>query len=269
MIFMIMTQGAIAPKRKEPNDMAIITQADLTDPVGDVPEWHRQVVHDLDARLAQSIHFPCTFARNAFARELVRFIFVEDASDAAIEKLAATLLKYVAMSRNWDGKLSTAYPLVVAFSHNAIQSERLEDYHAFGWDVLQRLHLHDPAPWPNEVALDPHSPYWTMCFDGMQIFVNMSCPAHEKRRSRNLGEHLLFIVNPRERFDVVAGASAAGRKVRETIRGRIEAYDNQAHCPQLGSYVIGEIEWWQYGITDTNQDRQDKCPFKVFNEEDA
>lgn len=249
--------------------MAIIHQADLLNAATDHPEWHRQVARDLDQRLAQSIHFPCTFARNAFARELVRFIFVEDASDAAMDKLAASLSEYVALSREWDGKLSSAYPMVVAFSRAAIEADNIEDYHTFGWEVLQKLHLRDPAPWPDDVAHDPHSPYWTMCFDGMQIFVNMSCPAHEKRRSRNLGEHLLFIVNPRERFDVVAGASPAGRKVRETIRGRIEAYDEQAHCPQLGSYIIGEIEWWQYGITDTNQDREDKCPFKVYKKEDA
>jgi FPC/CPF motif-containing protein YcgG len=249
--------------------MKLVSQGDLTQPGNVSPDWHRQVVEDLWSRLEETTLFPCTFARNAFARKLVRFIFVEDASETAIDRLAATLAGYVAMSRDWDGNLGTAHPLVIAFSQQAVHADRIEDYHAFGWDVLQRLHRRDPAPWPEDVPHDAHSPYWTMCFNGMQIFVNMSCPAHDRRKSRNLGRHLLFIVNPRERFDIVAGATPAGRKVRQNIRSRIEAYDGQAHCPQLGSYVIGEIEWWQYGITDTNQERTDRCPFKVHRRETA
>lgn len=226
------------------------------------PNWHHTVLHELGRRLEDEQEFPCIFSKNAFARGLVRLCFVEDDLRQSFRLLADDLRSYVELSEGWDGNLGTAYPLVVAFSQKAILSQSLEDYHAFGWKVLQHLHDVDKRPWPDGVSTDPHQPYWSMCFHGMQIFVNMSCPAHRQRHSRNLGSHMLFIINPRERFDVVAGDTEAGRKVRANIRSRIEKYDRQRHCPQLGSFVAGEIEWWQYGITDKNTERADSCPFR-------
>ena len=101
-----------------------------------------------------------------------------------------------------------------------------------------------------------------MCFDGMQLFVNMSCPAHDKRKSRNLGKYLAFIVNPRERFDIVAPDSPEGWRVRNIIRSRCAAYDGQPHAPELGSYQKGEIEWSQYGLSDVNGQPASTCPFE-------
>lgn len=225
--------------------------------------WHQSVLQALRQRLEADPDFPCLFSKNAFARRLVKFILVEDRAEADIRRLAGALRDYVEISRDWDGSLGTAYPLVTAFSQRAVRCDTVEGYHAFGWDVLQKLHALDTATWPDRVADDPNAPYWSMCFHGMELFVNMSCPAHQARRSRNLGEHFLFIINPRARFDVVAGNTPAGRKVRETIRIRIDRYDGQPHCPQLGSYLAGEIEWWQYGLTDTNQDHTDRCPFTM------
>lgn len=175
------------------------------------------------------------------------------------------LSEYVALSRTWDGNVNTARPLVVAFSKECIHTERLEDYHRFGWRVIQFWHERDSSPWPKEVALDPYLPFWSMCHSGMQLFVNMSCPAHQRRMSRNLGDHFVFVVNPRERFDYVAGNNPEGRRMRSHIRERIEAYDGLAHCSQLGSYEAGEIEWRQYGIVEENRSRTDRCPF-IHNE---
>ena len=103
-----------------------------------------------------------------------------------------------------------------------------------------------------------------MCLNGMPIFCNMSHPGHRVRRSRNLGEHFVFIINPRERFDIVAGDTPSGRKVRSNIRNRIGRYDGISHCPQLASYGAGGIEWWQYGIVEDNIERTDKCPFNFI-----
>ncbi|MEJ1999615.1 MAG: YqcI/YcgG family protein, partial [Maritimibacter sp.] len=88
-------------------------------------------------------------------------------------------------------------------------------------------------------------------------------PAHQQRRSRNLGEHFLFIMNPRERFDVVAGDTPEGNRVRQVIRDRAAEYDGIPHAPELGSYQKGEIEWWQYGVSDDNAERRDKCPLRM------
>lgn len=223
--------------------------------------WHRAVLSDIEIRLGNDPDFPCIFSKSAFQKELLRFAFVEGIEPSGIQRLANGLVEYVELSKVWNGSLNTAYPLIVAFSFDAIKAESVEAYHSFGWRVLQKLHEVDPAPWPEDVSQDPDSSSWSMCFNGMPLFCNMSNPAQRVRRSRNLGEHFLIIINPRERFDVVAGDTPSGRKVRSNIRTRIARYDGTSHCPQLASYGGGGIEWHQYGLAEENIERNDKCPF--------
>lgn len=241
--------------------MALISQNDLQ--AGAEAPWHNEVLADLAERLTPPSDFPCTFSQNAFRRGLLQFIFVDALDAGGRAGLRADLLEYIAEARDWDGQVNTARPLVIAFSRAAAQAESLEAYHALGWQVLQDWHDHDPAPWPQDVGTDPMQPFWSMCFGGMQLFVNFSAPAHVRRRSRNLGRHFLFIVNPRERFDVVAGDTPEGNRVRTVIRNRAEAYDGLPHAPELGSFLKGELEWWQYGLSDDNRPRTDRCPFKM------
>lgn len=243
--------------------MTVIAQPDLTAATYPGPDWHREVAEDLAERLTPPSGFPCTYSLNAFSRGLVRFIFVETLDEAGRAQLRADLAEYLAEAATWDGQVNSAHPLVVAFSRDAASAETVEGYHAIGWEVLQDWHDNDPAPWPEDVARDPMAPYWSMCFAGTQIFVNFSSPAHQQRKSRNLGRHFLFIMNPRERFDVVAGDTPEGNRVRQVIRDRAHAYDGIPHAPELGSYQKGEIEWWQYGVSDDNHDRTDKCPLHM------
>lgn len=243
--------------------MSVIAQNTLLSPAHAGPSWHRTVADDLADRLTPPSAFPCTFSQNAFRRELIDFIFVERRDPAGLAALRADLSEYLARAAAWDGQVNTARPLVIAFSRAAASADDLEGYHRIGWAVLQDWHDNDPAPWPEEVARDPHAPYWSMCFAGTQIFVNFSTPAHKQRKSRNLGRHFLFIVNPREQFDRVAGSSPEGQRVRQVIRDRAEAYDGIPHAPELGSFQKGEIEWWQYGVTDDNHERTDRCPLRM------
>ncbi len=227
----------------------------------EVSGWHQAVFRDIEERLGGNSEFPCVFSKNAFRKQLLKFIFVENIESSGIRHLAAGLKDYVETSKNWGGSLDTAYPLIVAFSRDAIHAESVEAYHALGWKVLKRLHDIDPAPWPKHVSKDPDSAAWSMCFDGMPLFCNMSNPAHRVRRSRNLGEHFALIINPRERFDVFAGDTPEGRKMRVAIRDRINRYDGVPHAPQLGFFGADSREWWQYGLLDDNVERTDKCPF--------
>jgi len=247
--------------------MVLISQQFLFSDDYQGPDWHRTVRQDLSHRLQAGSGFPCTFSQNAFRQQIIKFILIEDDSKTELMQLADGLAEYVSLSRKWDGKLSTAHPLVVAFSQAAIESSSASDYHSFGWKMLQQVHQLDQQPWPQSVSKDPHEPFWSMCFNGMQLFVNMSSPAHKIRKSRNLGAHFLMIINPRERFDIVAGDNPAGHKVRNSIRTRLEHYDQQPHSLQLGSYQAGDIEWWQYGIVEENCQRTDRCPF-VFKGDD-
>ncbi|MEU4555248.1 YqcI/YcgG family protein [Micromonospora violae] len=222
--------------------------------------WHRSAFDDLTSRLNDP-DFPCVFSRNAFKKGIVDFIFVDSADKKGIRRLAEGLKRYVDLASCWDGRLDTASPLVVAFAADAVRARTVEGYHAFGWRILNHLHDLDPAPWPEEVPAEPDSPGWSMCFNGMPLFCNMSTPAYRKRRSRNLGGHFVIVINPRARFDVFAGDTPSGRKVRANIRDRIDRYDGTPHSPHLSSYGSGALEWLQYSLAEDADVRADRCPF--------
>lgn len=222
-------------------------------------QWH--AAQEVAERLGTA-EFPCLFAQNAFRRDLVRFSFIDDLDGAGLKAAEQDLTRYLERSTAWDGKVNSAEPLLMLFNPQAVQADSLEGWHAVGWRVLQHLHDHDPMPWPEATSLSPHSPFWSMAYLGTEIFVNMSCPAHRVRRSRHLGSGLVLVINPRERFDTVAGDTPEGRRTRAKIRARVGDYDGLPHSPQLGSYVAGEIEWWQYGIIEENRERTDRCPFR-------
>lgn len=241
--------------------MGLVSQAELFEADYTGLPWHKTVADNLTQRLTKPTGFPCTFGVNAFARDLVLFAFIETLDFEGLEASRQAINDFVDVSLAWDKKVNTAQPLLMCFSLEAATGQTPEDYHAIAWRVIQHWHDHDPDPWPDMIPTDAHEPYWSMCYRGMQIFINVSNPAHINRNSRNLGPHMVFVINPRERFDVVAGASPEGQKVRDIIRKRVTAYDKVSHCPQLSNYLYGDLEWWQYGIIDENRDRQDKCPF--------
>lgn len=136
----------------------LISQAQIFESEKD---WHRDVFKDIETRLAGGIDFPCVFSKNAFRKQLLKFIFVETIDASGIRDFGDGLKDYVAMSRVWDNSLDTAYPLVVAFSLDATNAQSVEEYHAFGWKVLQKLHEVDPTPWPDEVGKNPNSNTWS------------------------------------------------------------------------------------------------------------
>jgi FPC/CPF motif-containing protein YcgG len=222
--------------------------------------WRLAAMDDLAQRLAHP-EFPCIFARNAHRKHLIRFIFVDALDDHHLRELATALAAYVDECREWDGRVNTANPLVVFFSEKAVSAKSVPEFHDQGWGVLRRLHQLDPAPWPDGVATATSHPGWSMCFAGMPLFVNMSTPAHLYRHSRNLGGSFAFVVNPRERFDALAGDTPRGRKTRATIRSRVDVFDDIARSPALGTYGSGAMEWPQYVLGDDNTAVSEPCPF--------
>jgi N-omega-hydroxy-L-arginine synthase len=223
--------------------------------------WFLKATADVLSTIGTKDSFPCPFSKIAVKNNNLLFSFVEDGTPTSLKKCAGDLRDYLDRSRNWDGNLKTAEPLLMAFNPHHFFGECVEDYHRMGWDVLQFWHDHDPKPWPENIARDPHSPFWSMCYDGTQIFINMSNPAHQLRRSRNLGSAMTFVINPRERFDRIAGNNPKGKKVRAFVRKRVENYDLIGHSPALGSFQAGDLEWVQYGLKENNEIPKGKCPF--------
>ena len=112
---------------------------------------------------------------------------------------------------------------------------------------------------------DPEDQLWSFVFSGLPLFVNISTPCHHKRKSRNFGAQLTFIINPRQNFDVVAGNTSSGNEVRNHIRRRISKYDEAPVCKYLGMYgTEGNSEWRQYAVADDNDSTHiHKCPLNL------
>lgn len=212
-------------------------------------------------RTLDETEFPCLFARKAYKQNSIRFLFVRE---TFLEKdLIEGIAEYLDLIRESELKHRLYSPLVVFFE-NSLQGD-LKAEHEFAWRAIQKLHDHDAYPWPDGVAATPESPQFTFCFQGIQLFINISCPSHFKMRSRNLGNQVTFVINPRENFDHVAGANTlSGTKIREKIRNRVHDF-NAGHSPLTLGFFGDEnsLEWRQYQLEEPGGLYASVCPLKI------
>ncbi len=206
--------------------------------------------------------FPCVFAQKTFSLKNIQFLLISYANESGkydYRALKTGLKRYLEASEYWDGNISTVEPLLVLFEPTARVTET-RDYERVFIESLQYLIDHDDADWKEKTPRDPGREFWSMCFAGVQIFVNVSHPNHIKRRSRNVCDALVFVINPRERFDAVAGNDKKGYQIRHKIRSNIDAYDDIPRSPLLGHYLDGELEWPQYMLPEDNGSAALTCP---------
>jgi FPC/CPF motif-containing protein YcgG len=228
-----------------------------------IPAWSFDA-YQAFARVMEDPAFPCVFARQAHKRDLLQFLFADAPGDPqdreAVKQGIIYYLEEVNAKRGMEATLTVLNVLFRAESPML----SLDAYHAQAWDFLQYLHDNDPGPWPTGIPRDPDDPLWSFCFAGVPLFINMSCPAHRKRRSRNLGPSMVLVIQPREGFDQVGGAHIKGDEVREKIRCLIEKYDGQKAAPELGTFSRPDNrEWWQYLLFEENGPRLDRCPLRI------
>jgi len=91
----------------------------------------------------------------------------------------------------------------------------------------------------------------------------MNFPGHERMKSRNLGQHITFVINPRENFDEVADTrSESGRRIRARIRERVHHYNDGVVPDTLGAFGDADnYEWKQYQLQEAGSLNPARCPF--------
>jgi FPC/CPF motif-containing protein YcgG len=227
-----------------------------------LPIWagpaFRQVIGALTDEL-----FPCLFARRANYLQSGWLAFVDSVETEAGRELIrrAVIAYYGELDIHSRERTMTPLIVVVKPSDPALS---LPEYRAQAWGLFQYLHDHDPVPWPVDVPTDPDRGDWTFCFGGRQLFSNVSSPAHRLHRSRNLGDSLVFAMQPRTNFDQVAGNNEKGRAVRAEIRRRVEHYDGRP-ASHLGFYGTPENREWIQMTPMDGEDERDyprTCPFR-------
>jgi FPC/CPF motif-containing protein YcgG len=225
--------------------------------------WIPLVLADLTQTLSNQKEFPCTFARHAFKADQLHYLFAGSPFDRdARYRIRQGLLQYLEHMDGLSGIEESMQALIVFFEPDDSPLSA-DGYHQRAWMIMQDWIDHDPKPWPQDIPLNPSSPFWSLCFRGVPLFVNVSSPAHEIRRSRNIGRSLALITQPRAGFDRVAGNTVKGNKIRHLIRELMHEYDGIPAPGELGTYHRGDLEWWQYTLQETNVTRRDRCPLKM------
>jgi FPC/CPF motif-containing protein YcgG len=208
--------------------------------------------------------FPCLFGRKAQKETTIRFLFCQKLVSAQFENFFSGLMQYTSFVRETPLAERLYAPLVVFFDES--YTLELPQQHFVAWQALNWVHARDPKEWPAEVPTDPEHTDWCFCFNGVQLFINISTRNHKLLRSRNLGRFLTLVINPRENFDAVASAETrSGRLIRERIRSRIAHFNNGIVPPELGFYGQPESrEWQQYQLSEAGIERPLHCPF-IYN----
>lgn len=243
----------------------LLTSKDLyrmsADDSGDL-DWRVQSYREIQECLEHE-QFPCPFAKKSHQRRTQYFAFLESTERDQLEYFRLAMMQYLRINRAASDAERLLMPLAVVVKPE--EGKALAEYHAQAWSALQYLHDRDLAPWPSDVPPDPEHYLWSFCFEGVQIFINFSAPAHKLHRSRNLGSSLVFVINPRENFDQVAGNNPKGLKVREYVRARIAAYEQTEHAPEnLGTYgQESDREWRQYAMPEGDAALPARCPLHI------
>ena len=216
----------------------------------DVPAWMARALGEFQQTVSTS-SYPCFFGTRALKADAVHYSFVPRRD---LARLAPTLRHFL---QHRDHPLAN---LAVFFE--PVPNETHTEARARFWHILR--YLQDSDPDPDHGVPDPDDPYWEFTFAGVQMFVVGVSPTYRVRRSRNLGECMVILFQPRDVFDISDSGPDGGRQARALIRTRVRAWDGIAHHPSLGSYGDPDNrEWVQYFLPDDNEAEAGTCPLRT------
>ena len=229
-----------------------------TDHVRNTQHWTYKTIQHFRGILA-SPDFPCLFGRKAVASETCHILFAR--AEQLADDIAQGLADYVRTIAPVPLKQRIGSPLVVFLETPGDYT--LAEQQALAWKVLRGVHARDPHPWPQAIPTDPDDNGWSFCYAGMPLFINMNVPGHRQMKSRNLGPHITFVINPRENFDEVANASTeSGKRIRARIRERVAHYNDGVMPDTLGAFGDADnYEWKQYQLQEAGSLNPSRCPF--------
>jgi len=235
-----------------------VLDQDLESRVDDVPDYFRKALSPFRDNVGHRA-YPCHFGRRALEQ---RELFVTYADRAGLPEFAASLTAFLDYARPAPDRRQ----VLACFVEPGAERSH-DEYAATFWDVLQWLHWHDTRPWPAGIPRDPHDPAWEFSFAGTAMFVFAAIPTHRLRRSRNLGDCLVLLFQPRNVFDGIEGGTHTGNAVRRRIRASLAAWDVASPHPSMGDYGDpSNFEWRQYFIPDDQSDIYSTCPFRTYDD---
>jgi uncharacterized protein len=208
------------------------------------------------------VAFPCLFGRRAWKDKTNKVLFCDRIENGGFEHFKQGLIDYTEFVKNTRVDDRLFVPLIV-FVNGLLDAPKA--HHLVAWQLLQYLLDTDNKSWPSNISLNPDDPLWCFCFNEVQLFFNISTPAHRVLRSRCLSSCLTLVVNPRENFDVVANSQEkSGQLIRQKIRERVREYNGGFVPTELGFFGHHDnFEWKQFQLGEHGLPRPVKCPLRI------
>lgn len=225
--------------------------------VKDLPGWLRTEYRNW-VKIVGSSKFPCHFGVAAEKAGHLRYTYLENHD---FTHLPQTLSAFLQLSKTHP---NNRHALVLFIQPDAQMFDYLYCYQYF-WNILQYLHQHDEKKWPADIPTNPEDPFWEFVYNEEPMFISLNGPCYKQRITRNLGNSLILIFQPRRIFSDISYTSVKGKKTIQMIRSKVEAIENIPFHPDLGSYEDPQKrEWKQYAITDDLTPTKGICPMKYF-----
>lgn len=222
--------------------------------------WEEESRNDISSVIAAD-NFPCIFAGKANQRRTISWLFCDSAHNNRSIFLEG-VVKYTSFIKATQAQDRILCPLIVVIKQ---EKTTLKEQHKLAWSYIQYLIDNDTEQWLSDIPLDPNNHKWCLCFNGVQLFVNISASEHKVLKSRNLGKNTCLVINPREIFDYVAPLSRPkGVKIRDKIRQRVVDYNNENYPKELGFFGDkNNLEWKQYQLSEEGALVNVICPLKL------
>jgi FPC/CPF motif-containing protein YcgG len=223
--------------------------------IATAPAWLERAYNTFHANVTHAA-FPCFFGTNVERRREMFYSFV---SEDDIAHLPETMATFIALSRKKENERNNfavfVEPPKVPLTHEAFRT--------FCWNLLQHLADRDPSP-GHLTQYDPSDPSWEFSFADTAMFVVGCSPTYERRRSRNLGDGIVLLFQPRSVFIDPITKREIAPEARHQIRQRLRNWDGVPHHPDLGVYGDpANLEWKQYFISDDDSPETGICPLRT------
>lgn len=220
-----------------------------------LPKWLIEAYHHWTSIVSDQ-HFPCHFGVKAERDGHLRYTYCENHDFSTLPQTLATFLEFSKTN-------PTRRHALVLFVQPEPHILDFNYYNAYFWNVLSYLHEQDIRKWPDEFPMDPHDSNWEFIFHGEPIFVSGNAPFYQNRLTRNLGDCLIMIFQPRRIFADISYNTPHGKKAMELIRRKVEEIESMPFHPDLGGYEDQtKREWKQYLITDDTNPIRVNCPMR-------
>lgn len=221
-----------------------------------LPSWFIKEFKTFDEIVSKK-DFVCHFGTMAHKKEELLFSYIDEKETHLLPNKLSDFLK---ISKNNPDK---RHAWIVFVKPNK-QFNDFDYSNKYFWNMLNYLHSQDSMDWPKDWPVDPEDPNWEFIYNQEPIFVSVNGPFYKNRITRNLGNSLIIIFQPRRIFKDISHKTTVGKKAISLIRSKVEKQENLPIHPDLGSYGdLDKREWKQYLITDDEIGANNlKCPFR-------